>query len=357
MDKSAILSDERLLHDVAKLVSSTNTNIGRMMLMLRVFAPNTEHHVNDDDDPIDLLNALAQSLEMFLQAENDGLRSTPSYGALAKEYKKLCKLQERFGSKGPHRSIEICVALDVQIKILAAQGVGLRKQLVRDLKRDYFNLWQAGVRSELSRLKDFGAALKDQLDTLSHADYDPAPSWLKNWSDSDDLKTIFERIAAEHDGWASAHGVDLRIIANELVDITYLVDAEGIALAFQHLLQNAIKYTGQLAHLSEHKAPWVVCTGELVGNDIVVSVESWGTPLTPEEQDPDLLCSDGYRGYFAKRSEVEGTGRGLAQVRTIMNNNDGMLEIDTKPVAKGTKVTRPAKSTFSLRFPAGTSNG
>jgi signal transduction histidine kinase len=104
--------------------------------------------------------------------------------------------------------------------------------------------------------------------------------------------------------------------------------------ALGNLLDNAIKYTGELSSNSEHDHTWIEVRVDSTDKDVSVEVESWGVPITDEEKRGDFLTTLGYRGWFARQTPVEGSGTGLADVKGFAEKSGGRFLFESPSVSK-----------------------
>lgn len=125
---------------------------------------------------------------------------------------------------------------------------------------------------------------------------------------------------------------------------------EGARKAIGNLLDNAIKFTGDLPAASKHKAPWVTVKVRVHADSASVSIESWGLPITTEELNNDLLFNYGFRGYFA-RGFTTGSGVGLHWIRSFVSRYGGSVHVSTTPTSKAANPRTSTNTTFTLMFP------
>lgn len=102
------------------------------------------------------------------------------------------------------------------------------------------------------------------------------------------------------------------------IPVNVRIDKQGLKLIVSNLISNAVKYT--------EKGSVKVRVGEEDGQ-VVFSVEDTGMGV-PQKDIPNL-----FRGFFrasnARKSSVEGTGVGLAGVKSMIERFDGNLRLDT----------------------------
>jgi signal transduction histidine kinase len=165
---------------------------------------------------------------------------------------------------------------------------------------------------------------------------------------------------------------DLEVCLSEAVrDVMKQVEARGIEIradvrlsgervrcspprlvsALEHILDNAVKYMGKAENSLSHASTWITLRARATGNTATVDVESWGAPVTHEEYDNDLLFKAGYRGRYARRRGIEGTGMGLFEVRRIVRQAGGDVTIDTTPVSRDHTGATETTTTVRLALP------
>jgi signal transduction histidine kinase len=122
-------------------------------------------------------------------------------------------------------------------------------------------------------------------------------------------------------------------------------------LALKNLLENAVKYTGLLPSDSQYPEPWIVLRIKDRMASNVLEIESWGAPVTHEEHAGKLYLKRGYRGHFAYKLGIDGSGTGLAEAREIFEEYGATIEIDTRPVDKNYSTERSVQFTVRVEFP------
>ena len=124
-------------------------------------------------------------------------------------------------------------------------------------------------------------------------------------------------------------------------------DLRQLERVLANVLSNAVKFTpdGGSVHLDLH--PESPETAALVVTDTGIGI--------PEDEQ-DRLFTRFFRSTFARAGEVQGTGLGLAVVKTVVEEHDGTIEVSSAEGA-GTTVTlrlprRPAPGGAGLESPA-----
>jgi len=98
-------------------------------------------------------------------------------------------------------------------------------------------------------------------------------------------------------------------------------DRAALTQAFNNLLDNAIKYSG------EAKKVLVSAKGEQ--NSVLISVRDFGLGIKKEEQ--DKVFERFYRGGDVLTRTVKGSGLGLTLVKQIVDAHEGYVYIESEP--------------------------
>ncbi len=104
-----------------------------------------------------------------------------------------------------------------------------------------------------------------------------------------------------------------------------LLDIEKMKLAFQNLIDNALKYT-----FAKGK---VVVTLDSNGKEVVVSVKDSGVGIAEEQK--KRVFTKFFRGTNVIKMETDGSGLGLFITKNIIVSHDGRIWFESKP-GKGT---------------------
>jgi two-component system phosphate regulon sensor histidine kinase PhoR len=112
---------------------------------------------------------------------------------------------------------------------------------------------------------------------------------------------------------------------------TMRADADAMALALHNLLDNAVKYSGDDAH--------VTVSWRRDGDRIALRVRDTGAGIAPEDR--ARIFERFVRGT-ATANGVRGTGIGLAVVKQVVTGQGGEVAVDSEP-GKG--------STFTIWMP------
>jgi K+-sensing histidine kinase KdpD len=129
---------------------------------------------------------------------------------------------------------------------------------------------------------------------------------------------------------AAAKGLSLRLELPE-APLPVRIDLQAYQLILSNLASNAIKYTpaGSVEILLYRQDPWAV---------LVVKDTGMGIP----EADVSHLFTEFFRASNARRSQIPGSGVGLAGVKELVERFDGELELASK---------EGLGSTFTVRLP------
>lgn len=123
------------------------------------------------------------------------------------------------------------------------------------------------------------------------------------------------------------------------------------AKSIKAIVENAIKYTGELPPDSEYTNLWIATRVRDQDSHLILDVESWGIPITHEEHKERLYFRRGYRGYFAHLLNISGTGTGLADAAELVTTFGGSIELQTQPVDKAHNPQKSKKTTLSITLP------
>lgn len=149
---------------------------------------------------------------------------------------------------------------------------------------------------------------------------------------------------------ASSRSIEIKIMEYSKGATVRVVKADLIK-ALGNLIDNAIKYTGDLTSTSRYKNTWIDIR-IIRGLDVVsLRIESWGVPITDEEKKGEFIFKEGYRGWFARKTQVPGTGTGLADVRDFALKNGGAVSFDSIPVRKESRIPNYTTTTVTLTLP------
>ena len=140
----------------------------------------------------------------------------------------------------------------------------------------------------------------------------------------DDNMSIFKLAASDK-------AIDLTFIPLE-EDAVVPMDLERMEQVLQNLLSNAIKYTPNGGK--------VTLTAEITPDSAIIKVQDTGMGIPPD--DLPHLFEKFYRVKNSAHMQVEGTGLGLSIVKSIVENHDGIIKVESE-LNRGT--------TFSIHLP------
>lgn len=148
-----------------------------------------------------------------------------------------------------------------------------------------------------------------------------------------DFTRFVEHMRAQMATEAQAHGVELHIyLMPSETPITVYASLTHLTVVFRNVLENAIKYMPDGGGGGEVK--WTVA---VQGNTLNNTIIDTGRGIPPEHL-PHLF-ERFYRADTAHTRAVNGTGLGLALVKSILDAYGGTIRIDSAGVGKGTTVT------------------
>ena len=147
---------------------------------------------------------------------------------------------------------------------------------------------------------------------------------FKNITAQEILDTVIENAKQQ----IEKAGITLEI-NNQEKHVQVCIDKEKMVLAFQNLLENAIKYTPRYGKIEFGVAK----TGD---DKIAISIKDSGVGI-PEKEKPKIF-SKFFRASNVVLMETEGTGLGLFIVKNIVDKHGGKISIESEE-NKGTKVT------------------
>lgn len=120
---------------------------------------------------------------------------------------------------------------------------------------------------------------------------------------------------------------------DELTSVNVLTSKQAASMAFYILLENAIKYS--------HVDSTVEVDCKIDGQDVVISVNSFGLEIMPDEE--KRVFNKYYVGEVPRRRRVSGTGTGLYLCQEIMRGLRGEVKL----------ARRNGPTVFKLYFPMG----
>lgn len=142
-----------------------------------------------------------------------------------------------------------------------------------------------------------------------------------------DLAAVARGVAEEMRGTVTAKGLDF-ILTGPAAGLPVSGSAEQLDRALTNLLSNAVKYT-------PHGGSVIVTTGREDGQALV-SIRDSGIGV-PQQDQPSLFTRF-FRASNVATGSIPGTGLGLAIVRTIVENHNGDVALQSRE-GEGTTVT------------------
>lgn len=147
-----------------------------------------------------------------------------------------------------------------------------------------------------------------------------------------DLCDVVTEMAEEHREQAEGKGLAFELEGSDS-PVELLTDERGLRLVISNLLSNAVKYTSS--------GSIRVCVASEPPNALL-RVEDTGIGI-PEKDVPKLF-GEFFRASNARKSDIEGSGVGLASVKCIVERAGGSVAVDTRE-GGGTR--------FAVRIPLG----
>ncbi|KKT29707.1 hypothetical protein A3G55_02080 [Candidatus Giovannonibacteria bacterium RIFCSPLOWO2_12_FULL_44_25] len=220
-----------------------------------------------------------------------------------------------------------------------------REKLLTRLKSEFVSIAAHQLRTPLSAIKwtlrllldgDAGALSKEQLDFLSKG-YETNERMIKLVNDllnaarieegkfgyefrDIDLGEFLRDAVKNYTGIVRQKSIDLRLEGLTKSFPLIYADQEKLTLAFNNLLENAIKYTTVNGKIT--------IKPELKGDYAIVSISDTGVGIPAAEQ--KRVFSKFFRASNVIRMETEGTGLGLFIVRNIIRRHGGDIQFVSK---------------------------
>ncbi|WP_162818240.1 ATP-binding protein [Aquirhabdus parva] len=99
--------------------------------------------------------------------------------------------------------------------------------------------------------------------------------------------------------------------------LTAIFDYESVSVVLYHIIENSVKY---ILHNSQLNI-------KIHEDDIYVTIDFTMESLAIEENELELIFSEGYSGQFSKKTGKAGTGLGMNLVSRLINMNGGAIKI------------------------------
>ncbi len=132
--------------------------------------------------------------------------------------------------------------------------------------------------------------------------------------------------------FAALRQVDVYKDFNRHENIPVLGHKPSLNRALHNLLHNAIKYTWSKG---EERRPWVrvQILKDFRQNQVTVVIENRGVPIRREELASGSIFEFGVRGKESDDRNRSGTGIGLFDAKTIIQQHNGSLQLTSEPIA------------------------
>jgi len=154
----------------------------------------------------------------------------------------------------------------------------------------------------------------------------------------------------EQNVYAQAKRIELRFDDNSS-NARIIADRRIISRAVSNVINNAIKYNYTL----RSGKVWVQINLFNSEDNIKLSIENWGVPITKDELESGIIYKPGIRGTYAKAKKGEsGNGIGLTDVKRTVEAINGSIEICSRPAKNqenGINYEKPFITTVHIVFP------
>ncbi|GAB6145246.1 sensor histidine kinase [Desulfocicer niacini] len=164
------------------------------------------------------------------------------------------------------------------------------------------------------------------------------------------LSDIVRSAMREQNVYAKAKRIELRFDDNSS-NPKIIADRRIISRAVSSVINNAIKYNYTL----RSGKVWVQIILSDHEDNIKLSVENWGAPITKDELESGIIFKPGIRGAYAKAKKGEsGNGIGLTDVKRTVEAFNGSIEIFCRPAknqVNGINYEKPFITTIHIFFP------
>jgi signal transduction histidine kinase len=250
----------------------------------------------------------------------------------------------------PFRLRELVVSIRNELDLLKAQrpSPGLNRDQVREILSATGEVERMVAIYDLRRAIHLTKLTNERVYSVLQSNNEGAfGAGVKGGHLIDD---VVREVVAHFGDQAKLRGIKIEI--NEYSGGTAVMAPKSdLAKALGNLLDNAIKYTGELPPNSKYTNTWIEIRVIRGSESVSVRVESWGLPITDEEKKGGFVFKAGYRGWFARQSGIEGTGTGLADVEAFALKHGGHVSFDSLPVRKTAKTTPYTTTTVTLTLP------
>jgi signal transduction histidine kinase len=241
-------------------------------------------------------------------AENDERELQTKYRLTLEELQESEKKRQLYRRSMTHELRSPIAAAQSLIRIMLASAFGALNEKQQD-----------GIRRVSTRLDQIMDLLQDLL-TIERASrteikYEAVP-----------LKPLLERLVNNYQPQIEERklAVDLQLAD----DAVALVDADDAKAIFSNLISNAVKYN--------HDGGTLRVSAVAQDSAAVVAVADSGIGVPKKDQ--ERLFAEFFRAANAKERTAHGTGLGLAIVRSLVHQNNGLIDLQSEE-NRGTTVT------------------
>jgi signal transduction histidine kinase len=204
--------------------------------------------------------------------------------------------------------------------------------------RVFGELLRTGRAQEPKKVREYGEHIEGETRRLTRLidnilDFSRIESGRKEYRFSEgDLREVVESVIRTFEVRLAAQGFAIVLEQPGPPLPAVRMDADAIAQAFQNLLDNAVKYSGESKE--------VVVTLRAEGGRVAVSVRDHGIGIAPDEQ--RKIFERFHRVGTGLVHDVKGSGLGLSIVHHIVAAHGGTVSVVSEP-GKG--------STFTMTLP------
>lgn len=312
--------DEEVIEVFSKPVQDVET-------ALRKIIENVKDDIDARNIPINMWNMMNECLQDIIDSQSTG--TAVGLFSLRKAYRKITNLIACLSEQIPKPGLKSEMKKNLDKKIKEIERLIFLFDIHRVISRT------ETINNRLySIFRSRNIRKEPQTNALGlYIMQDIAREIIKNFQDKANGRRIILRLKDD--------SPPVRI----KVPITELRQALG------NLLDNAIKYTGELPFNSKYENLWIDIKITTISQKISIAFENWGAPITFEEAKGDFVFKEGYRGHFARKLGVAGTGTGLADVRNFALKYGGEISYESSPVGKDFDIFGSTKTTVALSLP------
>ncbi|MCB0571679.1 MAG: PAS domain-containing protein, partial [Phaeodactylibacter sp.] len=165
-----------------------------------------------------------------------------------------------------------------------------------------------------------------------------------------DLYDIVLGVARNMEEFATNRGVEIRLNLKDIRNIYIDGYEDDLSRALLNIVHNAIKYSW--SRRGDARV-FVQVEGKMDAEQVYLSVENWGVPITQEELDQGLIFKVGYRGINSSDRRRPGTGLGLYDARKVAEKHHGKLTVASQPSLGNPPddYTKPFVTTVTMQLP------